>query len=123
MYGRRKSITIWLAAGTIFPRTCATGLQPCEKAPDAYIVGMPLPKADGFEGFVTQKSMGEPEWIIPAKAQDKAPATLKALDFFYDRSNDEFIRFGIEGQRHEVVDGKKCRFQRTAVRWRLACAT
>ncbi|MEC0207142.1 extracellular solute-binding protein [Paenibacillus lautus] len=78
-----------------------------QKAPDAYIVGMPLPKADGFEGFVTQKSMGEPEWIIPAKAQDKAPAALKLLDFFYDRSNDEFIRFGIEGQQHEVVDGKK----------------
>ncbi len=78
-----------------------------QKAPDAYIVGMPLPKAEGYEGFVTQKSMGEPEWIIPAKAQDKAPAALKLLDFFYDRSNDEFIRFGIEGQQHEVVDGKK----------------
>lgn len=78
-----------------------------QKAPDAYVVGMPLPKAEGYEGYVTQKSMGEPEWIIPIKAEANAPAALKLLDFFYDRSNDEFIRFGIEGLQHEVVDGKK----------------
>ncbi|WP_028609099.1 extracellular solute-binding protein [Paenibacillus harenae] len=78
-----------------------------EGAPDAYVVGMPMPKAEGFEGYVTQKSMGEPEWIIPAAAEDKAAASLKLLDFFYDKSNDEFIRFGLEGQQHEVVDGKK----------------
>lgn len=76
-------------------------------APDAYVVGMPLPKAEGFEGFVTMKSMGEPEWIIPLASEDKAPYALKLLDFFYDRANDEFIRYGIEGKQHEVVDGKK----------------
>lgn len=76
-------------------------------APDAYVVGMPVPKAEGFEGFVTQKSMGEPEWMIPTAAKDKAEYSLKLLDFFYDQSNDEFIRFGIEGQQHEVVNGKK----------------
>ncbi|XEC95814.1 extracellular solute-binding protein [Paenibacillus tarimensis] len=76
-------------------------------APDAYVAGMPLPKADGFEGFVTQKSMGEPEWIIPKSAEAKAPHALKLLDFFYDRNNDEFLRYGIEGQHHEVVGGKK----------------
>ncbi|WP_010271646.1 extracellular solute-binding protein [Paenibacillus senegalensis] len=78
-----------------------------QKAPDAYIVGMPLPKAEGFEGFVTQKSMGEPEWIIPTEAAAKAEASLRLLDFFYDPANDEFIRYGIEGQQHEVVDGRK----------------
>ncbi|WP_438349975.1 extracellular solute-binding protein [Paenibacillus sp. FA6] len=76
-------------------------------APDAYVVGMPIPKAEGFEGFVTQKSMGEPEWMIPTVAKDKAEYSLKLLDFFYDNSNEEFIRFGIEGQQHEVVNGKK----------------
>jgi putative aldouronate transport system substrate-binding protein len=76
-------------------------------APDAYIVGMPVPKVDGFQGFVTMKTMGEPEWIIPAGAKNKAEASLKLLDFFYDTSNDEFIRFGIEGLQHQVVNGKK----------------
>lgn len=76
-------------------------------APNAYIVGMPLPKAEGFQGYVTMKTMGEPEWVIPTSAEKKAEASLKLLDFFYDQSNDEFIRFGIEGLQHEVVNGKK----------------
>ena len=78
-----------------------------QNAPDAYIVGMPLPEADGFDGFVTQKSMGEPEWLIPKSAEEKAPYALKLLDFFYNPEYDEFTRFGIEGLQHEVVDGKK----------------
>lgn len=79
-------------------------------APDAYIVGMPMPKVEGFQGFVTQKSMGEPEWIIPLAAKAKAEASLKLLDFFYDENNAEFIRFGIEGLQHQVVNGKKVLF-------------
>lgn len=78
-----------------------------QAAPEAYVVGMPLPKAEGFNGFITQKSMGEPEWLIPKAAEAKAPYALKLLDFFYDPANDEFGRFGIEGMHHEVVDGKK----------------
>ncbi|WP_077619470.1 extracellular solute-binding protein [Bacillus sinesaloumensis] len=78
-----------------------------EGAPDAYVAGMPLPKADGFDGYITQKSMGEPEWMIPAASEEKAAAALKLLDFFYDPANEEFIRYGIEGAQHEVVDGKK----------------
>jgi putative aldouronate transport system substrate-binding protein len=76
-------------------------------APNAYIVGMPIPKVEGFQGFVTQKSMGEPEWMIPAAAQKNAEASLKLLDFFYDQNNDDFSRFGIEGLQHQVVNGKK----------------
>ncbi|WP_166243108.1 extracellular solute-binding protein [Paenibacillus turpanensis] len=76
-------------------------------APNAYVAGMPLPKAEGFEGFVTQKSMGEPEWIIPKASEAKAPAALKLLDFFYNEEHSEFVRFGIEGVQHEVVNGKK----------------
>jgi putative aldouronate transport system substrate-binding protein len=78
-----------------------------QTAPDAYVIGMPLPKADGFEGYITQKSMGEPEWIIPKSSEDKAPYALKLLDFFYNPEYFEFGRFGIEGMHHEVVDGKK----------------
>ncbi|MCK0473683.1 extracellular solute-binding protein [Halalkalibacter sp. APA_J-10(15)] len=76
-------------------------------AEDAYVVGMPLPKVDGFTGFITQKSMGEPEWMIPKVSEDKAIASLKLLDFFYDQENDDFIRYGIEGAQHKVEDGKK----------------
>ncbi|GIN70857.1 hypothetical protein J14TS2_13320 [Bacillus sp. J14TS2] len=76
-------------------------------APDAYIVGMPLPKVEGYEGFVTQKSMGEAEWMIPLSSEDKAAAALKLLDFFYDDANEEFVQFGIEGAQHKVEDGKK----------------
>jgi len=75
--------------------------------PDAYVVGMPLPEVDGFEGFITQKSVGEPEWMIPAEAEDKAADALKLLDFFYDPDNHDFVTFGIEDQHHEVVDGEK----------------
>nr|WP_133580970.1 extracellular solute-binding protein [Aureibacillus halotolerans] len=75
--------------------------------PEAYVAGMPLPKVEGFEGFVTQKSMGEPEWMIPTSAEENAPAALKLLDFFYDPANEEFVRYGIEGLQHEVVDGEK----------------
>lgn len=76
-------------------------------APDAYVVGMPLPKVEGFEGFVTQKSMGEAEWMIPVTSEDKAAAALKLLDFFYNDENEDFVRFGIEGAQHKVVNGKK----------------
>ncbi|HZG87816.1 extracellular solute-binding protein [Paenibacillus sp.] len=76
-------------------------------APNAYVAGLPLPKAEGFEGFVTQKSMGEPEWVIPKASEEKAPDALRLLDFFYDPKHEEFVRFGIEGVQHEVVDGKK----------------
>ncbi|TLS51680.1 extracellular solute-binding protein [Paenibacillus antri] len=76
-------------------------------APEAYVSGMPLPKVEGFEGFVTQKSMGEPEWIIPKASEAKAPHALKLLDFFYNPEFEDFVRFGIEGVQHEIVDGKK----------------
>lgn len=78
-----------------------------QNAPDAYVVGMPLPSVDGFQGFVTQKSMGEPEWMIPKANEDKAIHAMKLLDFFYNPEHNEFGRFGIEGLQHEVVDGKK----------------
>jgi len=74
---------------------------------NAYVVGMPLPKVEGFEGFITQKSVGEPEWLIPLEAEEKAPDALKLLDFWYNPENDDFITFGIEGVQHEVVDGEK----------------
>ncbi|WP_100407902.1 type 2 periplasmic-binding domain-containing protein [Bacillus solitudinis] len=78
-----------------------------EGAPDAYVTGMPLPEVDGFEGFVTQKSMGEPEWMIPVASEENAAASLKLLDFFYNTEFDDFIRYGIEGAHHEVEDGNK----------------
>ncbi|MFA9557668.1 ABC transporter substrate-binding protein [Evansella sp. AB-rgal1] len=76
-------------------------------APDAYVVGMPMPKADGFEGFITQKSMGEPEWMIPKASEDKAAAALRLLDFFYNSEYDDFVRYGIEGAQHKVENGEK----------------
>lgn len=76
-------------------------------APNAYIVGLNLPKVDGYQGFITQKSMGEAEWMIPSSSEKLAPHALKLLDFFYDPANEDFVFFGIEGQQHEVVDGKK----------------
>ncbi|QGH32982.1 extracellular solute-binding protein [Gracilibacillus salitolerans] len=78
-----------------------------EGAPDAYVVGMPLPEVDGFDGYITQKSMGEPEWMIPAASEDNAANALKLLDFFYDPENADFVQYGIEGVQHEVVDGEK----------------
>lgn len=78
-----------------------------EGAPDAYVAGMPLPKAEGFEGYITQKSMGEPEWMIPAASEENAEAALKLLDFFYDPANNELITYGIEGAQHKVENGKK----------------
>ncbi|MFD2654789.1 extracellular solute-binding protein [Gracilibacillus thailandensis] len=78
-----------------------------EGAPDAYVVGMPLPEVDGFDGYITQKSMGEPEWMIPLASEDNAANALKLLDFFYDPENADFVQYGIEGVQHEVVDGEK----------------
>nr|WP_225229336.1 extracellular solute-binding protein [Paenibacillus gallinarum] len=77
------------------------------QAPDAYVAAMPLPKVEGYEAFVTQKSMGEPEWMIPTTKQENAPNALKLLDFFYNSENEEFVRFGLEGEQHEVKDGRK----------------
>ncbi|UOQ84894.1 extracellular solute-binding protein [Gracilibacillus salinarum] len=78
-----------------------------EEAPEAYVSGMPLPEVDGFDGFITQKSMGLPEWLIPKASEDNAANALKLLDFFYDPANADFIQYGIEGAQHEVVDGEK----------------
>ncbi|UOQ48603.1 extracellular solute-binding protein [Gracilibacillus caseinilyticus] len=78
-----------------------------EEAPDAYVSGMPLPEVEGFDGFITQKSMGLPEWLIPTASEDNAANALKLLDFFYDPENADFIQYGIEGAQHEVVDGEK----------------
>ncbi|MFC5651601.1 extracellular solute-binding protein [Paenibacillus solisilvae] len=75
--------------------------------PKAYIAGLPLPEVKGFDGYITQKSFGEVEWLIPSSAKDNAPNALKLLDFFYNPENADFVRFGIEGQQHEVKDGKK----------------
>ncbi|KAB8137863.1 extracellular solute-binding protein [Gracilibacillus oryzae] len=74
---------------------------------EPYIVGLPLPEVEGFEGFITQKSMGEPEWIIPKASEENAINALKLLDFFYNPENEEFVTYGIEGMQHEVVDGEK----------------
>ncbi|UOQ48604.1 extracellular solute-binding protein [Gracilibacillus caseinilyticus] len=76
-------------------------------AEDAYVVGMPLPEVEGFDGYITQKSMGEPEWMIPKASEENAANALKLLDFFYNPEYEEFIQYGIEGVQHEVVDGKK----------------
>lgn len=78
-----------------------------EHSPNVEISGLPLPKAEGFEGFITQKSMGEPEWMIPKSSEENAAAALKLLDFFYNPDNAEFIQYGIEGTQHEVVNGEK----------------
>ncbi len=78
-----------------------------EEAPNAYVSGMPLPKVQNFDGFITQKSMGLPEWLIPKASEDNAINALKLLDFFYDPDNADFIQYGIEGAQHEVVDGEK----------------
>ncbi|WP_020619455.1 extracellular solute-binding protein [Paenibacillus daejeonensis] len=78
------------------------------QAPDAYIAAMPLPQAEGYEGFVTVKSMGEPEWMIPKAAEANAIASLKLLDFFYNPEHDEFGRYGIEGMHYEMGEnGRK----------------
>ena len=45
--------------------------------------------------------------MIPAVKQDNAPNALKLLDFFYNPEHDEFVRFGLEGEQHEVKDGRK----------------
>ncbi|MEC0176615.1 extracellular solute-binding protein [Paenibacillus favisporus] len=90
------------------PANLNSRLDAIEKlAPDVNIKGMPMPTVEGFKGFVTQKSVGEPEWLIPKVSEDKAEASLKLLDFFYDPANADFVQFGIEGIQHEVVDGKK----------------
>ncbi|WP_407933996.1 type 2 periplasmic-binding domain-containing protein [Aquibacillus rhizosphaerae] len=78
-----------------------------EHSPDVEISGMSLPKADGFDGYITQKSMGEPEWMIPKTAEENAINALKLLDFYYDPANSEFIQYGIEDVQHEVVNGEK----------------
>ncbi|WP_282940564.1 extracellular solute-binding protein [Paenibacillus sp. RC67] len=76
-------------------------------APNAYVTALALPKVDGFNGFITQKSIGEAEWLIPKASEKLAPYSLKLLDFFYDPANEDFVRFGVEGLQHEVVNGKK----------------
>lgn len=80
-------------------------------APDANVVGMPLPKVDGYDGFITMKRMGNIEWIIPKTSEEKAPYALQLMDFFYDQNPDEekyeFLSYGIEGEHFVVENGTK----------------
>ncbi|CAH1210922.1 Lipoprotein LipO [Paenibacillus allorhizoplanae] len=76
--------------------------------PNAYIVGMPVPKVEGFDGFTPRPLINNMEWAIP-KSSKNAIEALKLLEFYAKPENRNFASFGIEGEHYEMKDGIKKR--------------
>ncbi|WP_248928330.1 extracellular solute-binding protein [Paenibacillus hamazuiensis] len=74
--------------------------------PNANIVGMAVPKVDGFQGFTPNWQINSMQWAIP-KSSKNAVEAMKLLEFYAKPENRDFVLFGIEGEHHEVKDGKK----------------
>jgi len=74
--------------------------------PNAEFLAIPLPKVEGYEGFYTLKSMGI-EWILSKKAEEKAPAILKYIDFFFTPEGRDFFIYGLEGDTYVSDGGSK----------------
>ena len=88
--------------GTLYSHTFQNTLKVNPKAEVAY---MPMVKVDGFQGFVPMKQVIDLQFIINKKAEGKLPDIMKLIDYGY--ADYEFLRFGLEGHHHKVVDGKK----------------
>lgn len=76
--------------------------------PNAYLAGMAVPKVEGFQGFTPLRRINGLEWAIP-KSSKNAVEALKLLEFYAQPENREFALMGIEGEHHDVKDGKKQR--------------
>ncbi|RAV18992.1 extracellular solute-binding protein [Paenibacillus contaminans] len=74
---------------------------------DVNLVALPVPKVDGYDGFITHMRINRPEFVIANKGEETVINALKILDWFNDPSNLEEIIYGLEGVDHQVVDGKK----------------
>ncbi|GBG06874.1 ABC transporter substrate-binding protein [Paenibacillus agaridevorans] len=75
--------------------------------PEAHLVALPVPKVDGYEGFVTHKRINRPEFVIANKGEETVINVLKILDWIHDPANREENIYGVEGVDHEVVNGEK----------------
>jgi putative aldouronate transport system substrate-binding protein len=75
--------------------------------PDAHLIALPVPKVDGYEGFVTHKRINRPEFVIANKGEETVINVLKILDWIHDPANREENIYGVEGVDHEVVNGEK----------------
>jgi putative aldouronate transport system substrate-binding protein len=76
--------------------------------PNAYLVGMAVPKVEGFQGFTPLRRINNLEWAIP-KSSKNAVEALQLMEFYAKPENRDFATFGMEGEHHVVKEGKKQR--------------
>lgn len=78
-----------------------------KKNPNADFTMVSVPKVDGYNGFYSLKRFGFVEWVIPKKAEAKAAAVLKYLDFYYTPEGVDFNSYGLENDSYVMENGKK----------------
>ncbi len=76
---------------------------------DANLVILPTLKAEGYEGFYTDKPFNRPQWAIAAGDEEKIIASLKLLDILTDPAYLEHHTKGYEGFNYKVEDGQESR--------------
>ncbi|WP_169507534.1 extracellular solute-binding protein [Paenibacillus harenae] len=74
--------------------------------PNAELVGAPLPKVDGYDGFISQKPLAFIDYMIPKSAAEQAPTILKYLDWWYSEEAETFMIYGLENDTWVKEDGK-----------------
>ncbi|MCR8633019.1 extracellular solute-binding protein [Paenibacillus radicis (ex Xue et al. 2023)] len=77
-----------------------------QKNPKADVIVIPVPKVEGYEGFVSQKAMGFVDYMIPKSAEKNAANVLKYLDWWYTEEGKNFQLYGQENQTWVKENGQ-----------------
>ncbi|MDF2924051.1 MAG: extracellular solute-binding protein family 1 [Paenibacillaceae bacterium] len=73
---------------------------------DVNLVALPLPKVEGYNGFITKTQLNKPQWVIANKNEQTTINALKLLEWAADPKNADKALLGVEGMHYEVKDGK-----------------
>ncbi|WP_127584911.1 extracellular solute-binding protein [Paenibacillus koleovorans] len=76
-----------------------------QKNPKAEVIAIPIPKVDGYNGFISQKALGFVDYMIPKSAEKNAPNVLKYLDWWYTEEGANFQVFGQVNESQIIENG------------------
>lgn len=74
--------------------------------PNVNLVGLPLPKVQGYQGYITQMRINRPEYVIAKKSEQTTINALKVLDFINDPANTKETSLGLQDINYKVENGK-----------------
>lgn len=75
--------------------------------PDVEIVSMPLPKVEGYTGFIAQKKVNRINYVFKNQSEERVIAGLKVLEGVANPDNYEKHKYRIEGEDYVVKNGAR----------------